>query len=141
MDSEQSAIAYMKSYAAQDWVSFRETLADSVLLTENGVAEQVSGDEVVRRWQDQYAAFPDLATETIRIIPAGAHVIIEFVSVGTNTGALTNPEGSQIPPTGQSFTFTGADVMRVSEDGRITELANYIDFSLLAMAIVAAGTS
>lgn len=108
-------------------MTFRGTLADSLVLTENGVTQQISGDDLVRRWQIQYAAFPDLETRTVRVIPAGPHVTVEFVSAGTNTGSLTNPDGSQIPPTGESFTFSGVDVMRVNDDGLISELATYID--------------
>ena len=68
------------------------------------------------------AAFPDLRFDVDIVVAEGAHVAARWTASGTNTG-----EWGGVAPTGRSVTYSGVNIFRFDEQGRVAELWNHRD--------------
>ena len=96
--------------------------------TDDCVFENLGGDDVHRGQEEieawataVLAAIPDFKLEVKSFFVAGDWVGCEWVETGTQTGAM----GAH-PPTGKSFSVTGASILELRE-GKISREALYWD--------------
>jgi steroid delta-isomerase-like uncharacterized protein len=65
-------------------------------------------------WADSAGPFPDNRATPRTVVADGTTVVEESVWEGTNTGPLTMPDGSELPPTGAvvSVPYVGVHTVR-----------------------------
>lgn len=97
---------------------------DAVLVAPDGRFEGI--DAIRKSWADQMAAFPGAQVENLSEIEEGDTIAVEFVFRGTNKGALTLPDGSELPATNKTIEITGATIAKVA-DGKIVSETMYFD--------------
>lgn len=115
----------IRLYDAGDIERFADAHAeDAVLETPVGTTR---GRAAIRDyWLRQKAAFPDLVLTLDEVVEQGDAVAAEWTWVGTNTGRLTQPDGSQLPPTGNRVRIKGMELLHF-RDGRITSYHMFWD--------------
>ena len=84
------------------------------------------------RLANELDAIPDVTHTVVSFIEQGDAFADEWTFVGTQTGALTLPDGSVLPPTGKRVEVRGMEVVRVGQDGKI--VLNTLYFDNLAVA-------
>ena len=95
--------------------------------------EHCQGRDAIRSPYDRlYAAFPDGQVELGRTVEQGDVCMYEVTFRGTNSGAVTLPDGTDVPATGKPFEIESVAVIRVEGD-LIAEYRIYWD-QLAAMA-------
>jgi steroid delta-isomerase-like uncharacterized protein len=67
-------------------------------------------------------AFPDLRFLVEIVVAEGDYVAARWTASGTHTGAWGDVE-----PTGRSMTFSGVNIFRFDDDGRVAEIWNHRD--------------
>ena len=102
------------------------TYADDAVLTaatgERAVGKQAIGDY----WAQMARAFAVGSGQVGRSSETGDTYFGEITFRGTNTGAITMPDGTSIPATGKSFEVNGAESAR-ARDGKLVEHNMYWD--------------
>jgi ketosteroid isomerase-like protein len=68
----------------------------------------------------------DFRMKTSLVIEEGDTVVAEWTSRSTNTGPLTMPDGTEIPPTGKTLELPGVTVATV-RDGKFATMRHYFD--------------
>ena len=63
------------------------------------------------------AAFPDRTMTVDVCVEQGDTIAAEWTFVGTNTGPLVMPDGTELPPTGKRIEFKGMELVQV-RDGK-----------------------
>ena len=81
-----------------------------------GAAGQASVAEQFRR------AFPDLEWRVDLVLGERDLVAARWTASGTNTGSW-----GDLPPTGKSAEFSGVNIFRFGEDGKVVEIWNHRD--------------
>ena len=116
---------YVERYNAGDLDGVMELYAeDAVQLMPDGFFE---GRSVIRdRLAKELAAFSDLAHRYISYVEGGDAFADEWVFVGTHTGPLTLPDGTELPPTGKRVEVPGMELVRV-RDGKVVVDNLYYD--------------
>jgi ketosteroid isomerase-like protein len=106
---------YVERYNKGDLDGVMELYAeDAVQLMPDGFFE---GREAIRdRLTKELAAFSDLAHRYISYVEEGDAFADEFV--GTHTGPLTLPDGTELPATGRRVEVQGMELVRV-RDGKV----------------------
>jgi len=90
-------------------------------------ASRHEGREAIRSWFDDWGqAFSDVHYEATLVIDRGDVIVAETIDRRTHTGLLTMPDGSVIPPTGETLDTPGVTILRV-KDGKIVAARDYID--------------
>lgn len=113
------------AYNSGDMKAFCAFYADdAVLVTPDGT--YTGQAEILERWLDTQAAFPDGTVTVTLAVDDGSCVVNEWTFKATNTGPLTMPDGSQIPATGLSLEVPGMDITEI-RDGKITSHRMYFD--------------
>jgi len=103
--------------------------ADAVVLDPQ-YAEPLRGREAIERdTADFVTAFPDLRAQVTRTLFDGATHALEMTVSGTNTGPLTLPTGSTVPPTNRRAEIHMAVFGRVDGDGLVVEERRYFDIA------------
>lgn len=67
-------------------------------------------------------AFPDVDWQVDLVIAERDLVVARWTAAGTNTGAW-----GDVPPTGRQATFSGVNIFRFGDDGKVAELWNHRD--------------
>lgn len=67
-------------------------------------------------------AFPDLEWRVDLVLGDADLVAARWTAVGTHTGAWAD-----VPPTGKRATFSGVNIFRFDEDGKVAEIWNHRD--------------
>jgi len=121
---------YVERYNAGDLDGVMELYAeDSVQLMPDGTFE---GRAAIRdRLGQELVAFSDLAHRYISYVEEGDEFADEWVFVGTHTGPVVLPDGSEVPPTGKRVEVQGMELVRV-RDGKI--VADNLYYDNLAVA-------
>jgi ketosteroid isomerase-like protein len=87
----------------------------------------IKGQDGIVAWFSQFTtAFPDGKFQSAHKHETGDTAIDEGWLVATHTGPLDLPDGTSIPPTGNSIRVRGCDVVTV-EGGRIVSHRFYFD--------------
>jgi steroid delta-isomerase-like uncharacterized protein len=121
---------YIERYNAGDLDGVMELYADdSTQRMPDGV---FTGRPAVHdRLAKEMAAFSDLAHRYTSYVEAGDDFADEWVFVGTHTGPLTLPDGTELPPTGKRVEVEGMEIVRL-RDGKI--VANNLYYDTFAVA-------
>ena len=116
---------YVDRYNAGDLDGVMDLYAeDSVQLMPDGIFE---GRSAIRdRLSQELAAFSDLAHRYISYVEEDDAFADEFVFVGTHTGPVVLPDGTQVPPTGKRVEVRGMELVRV-RDGKVVVDNLYYD--------------
>jgi steroid delta-isomerase-like uncharacterized protein len=97
---------------------------DSSQLMPDGTFE---GRSVIReRLARELDAFSDLAHRVVSYVEEGDAFADEWVFVGTHTGPIVLPDGTNVPPTGKRVEVPGMELVRV-RDGKIVVDNLYYD--------------
>jgi steroid delta-isomerase-like uncharacterized protein len=67
-------------------------------------------------------AFPDLAWEVDLVLGDGDLVAARWTASGTHSGAW-----GDVPPTGRRATFSGVNIFRFGDEGKVVEIWNHRD--------------
>jgi predicted ester cyclase len=112
-------------YSKGDIDAFVDTYADNaVLRSPDGAFEGKAA--ILEYWTNEKAAFPDSNVEMVRSVEQGDMVAGEWTWSATNTGALSMPDGTEIPATGKHVEVNGAEVLRFDGD-KVVEHILYFD--------------
>ena len=116
---------YVERYNAGDLDGVMELYAeDSVQLMPDGTFQ---GRAAIRdRLGQELAAFSDLAHRYVSYVEEDDAFADEWVFVGTHTGPVVLPDGTEVPPTGKRVEVQGMELVRV-RDGRIVVDNLYYD--------------
>ncbi len=88
---------------------------DATLVTPFGTAQgRAAIHETMSR---DKAAFPDHTVTLDVIVEQGDTLADEWTFVGTHTGPLVMPDGTELPPTGKRVEFKGMELMQL-RDGK-----------------------
>ena len=126
MESYRSLLdRYVELYNAGDLDGIMELYAeDSSQLMPDGTFE---GRSVIRdRLAKELAAFSDLAHRVVSYVEEGDAFADEWVFVGTHTGPVVLPDGTEVPPTGKRVEVQGMELVRI-RDGKIVVDNVYYD--------------
>ena len=126
MTSLETAKNYLDAWNARDADAIVKTFAAGGTYCDPTTRE-IAGDEIAANARRLWSAFPDLSFEIVSIAEAGAgRVVAEWIMKGTNTGAFQG-----LPPTGNSISLPGVDVIEVGADG-IKAVKGYFDSRAVA---------
>ena len=122
---------YVELYNAGDLDACMELYAeDAVQRMHDGT---FAGRSAIRaRLARDLTACPDAAYTVGSFVEQGASFADEWTFAGTQTGPLSLPDGTQLPPTGKRLEIKGMELVQV-RDGKIVVDNLYYD----AMAILA----
>lgn len=116
---------YVAAYNAGDLEGVMDLYAeDAVQLMPDGV---FTGSSAIReRLARELAAFPDVDFSFSSFVEQDDTFADEWVFVGTHTGPLLLPDGTELPATGKQVQMKGMELVRVS-DGKIVVDNLYYD--------------
>jgi len=101
--------------------------ADDITFEDMAIGHKASGKEestaYVQGWK---TAFPDMVGQCNNRFESGNKMVEECSWTGTNTGEMTAPDGSKIPPTGKSINIKNCFIYEF-ENGKIKSMKNYLD--------------
>ena len=116
---------YVELYNAGDLDGVMDLYAeDSVQLMPDGTFEGCS--TIHDRLAKELAGFSDIAHRYVSYVEQGDAFADEWVFVGTHTGPLALPDGTELPPTGKRVEVKGMELVRV-RDGKIVVDNPYYD--------------
>ena len=117
---------YVERYNAGDLDGVMALYADDAV---QGMPDGVfEGRAAIReRLANELDAIPDVTHTVVSFIEQGDAFADEWTFVGTQTGPLTLPDGSVLPPTGKRVEVSGMEVVRVGPDGKIVLNTLYYD--------------
>ena len=91
------------------------------------VGYKASGKEESKAYvQSWKTTFPDMVGQCNNRIESGNTMVEECSWTGTNTGEITAPDGSKIPPTGKTVNIKNCFIYEF-ENGKIKSMTNYLD--------------
>lgn len=116
---------YVELYNAGDLDGVMDLYAEgSSQLMPDGSFE---GRAAIRdRLAQEMDAFSDLAHRVVSYVEGGDSFADEWVFVGTHTGPVVLPDGTEVPATGKRVEVPGMELVRVS-DGKIVVDNLYYD--------------
>ena len=116
---------YVERYNAGDLDGVMALYAeDAVQLMPDGTFH---GRSVIRdRLARELDAFSDLAHRVVSYVEQGDAFADEWVFVGTHTGPVVLPGGTELPPTGKRIEMPGMEVVKI-RDGKIVANNLYYD--------------
>jgi predicted ester cyclase len=74
------------------------------------------GQEVFMLWDSFITAFPDVTHTIVSSVEGDGVVAAEAVWSGTHNGPLMTPDGSEVPPTGRTFSLPYAHFAWIEGD-------------------------
>ena len=78
------------------------------------------------RLAQELSAFADIAHRYVSYVEQGDAFADEWVFVGTHTGPLLLPDGTELPPTGKRVEMPGMELVKI-RDGKIVVDNLYYD--------------
>jgi steroid delta-isomerase-like uncharacterized protein len=117
---------YVERYNAGDLDGVMELYADDAV---QGMPDgPFEGSAAIReRLANELDAIPDVTHTVVSFVEQGDAFADEWTFVGTQTGPLTLPDGTVLPPTGKRVEVRGMEVVRVGPDGKIVLNTLYYD--------------
>jgi steroid delta-isomerase-like uncharacterized protein len=121
MTSPDIVKQYLDAWNAHDAEAIVETFAADGTYHDPTTGE-ISGESIAANAKRLWSAFPDLSFEIVNIAEIGPdRVIAEWLMRGTNSASFQG-----LPPTGNSVSLPGVDVVEIGEDG-IKAVRGYFD--------------
>jgi steroid delta-isomerase-like uncharacterized protein len=116
---------YVELYNAGDLDGVMDLYAeDAVQWMPDGTFE---GRSVIReRLARELVAFPDVHWDLVSFVEQGDAFADEWIFVGTHTGPLPLPDGTELPPTGKRVEMKGMEFVQM-RDGKIVVDNLYYD--------------
>lgn len=117
---------YVDRYNAGDLDGVMELYADDAV---QGMPDGVfEGRAAIRkRLANELDAIPDVTHTVVSFVEQGDAFADEWTFVGTQTGPLTLPDGTVLPPTGKRVEVRGKEVVRVGPEVKIVLNTLYYD--------------
>lgn len=118
---------YVAAWNRRDMERYYSLYSES-LVFRDGV-EVLNGVDALReRYESELTAVPDLTIECKRLLvdEGTQSLAAENLERGAHRGDLV-AGGERLAPTGRSLELRGGLFMALDEDGRITEMSEYID--------------
>ena len=116
---------YVELYNAGDLDGVMDLYAEhSSQLMPDGTFEGRSA--IKDRLAKELASFSDIAHRYVSYVEQGDAFADEWVFVGTHTGPLVLPDGTELPPTGKRLEVKGMELVRM-KDGKIVVDNLYYD--------------
>ncbi len=116
---------YVELYNEGDLDGVMELYAeDAVQLMPDGTFKGRSA--ITDRLAKELASFSDIAHRYVSYVEGDDAFADEWVFVGTHTGPLVLPDGTELPPTGKRVEVKGMELVRV-RDGKIVVDNLYYD--------------
>jgi steroid delta-isomerase-like uncharacterized protein len=117
---------YVERYNAGDLDGVMELYADDAVQgMPDGVFE--GRDAIRNRLANELDAIPDVTHTVTSFIEQDDAFADEWTFIGTQTGPLTLPDGTLLPPTGKRVEVRGMEVVRVGVEGKIVLNTLYYD--------------
>jgi steroid delta-isomerase-like uncharacterized protein len=114
-------------FNAHDLDGFLAMYADDAELQAPDLPEPLRGKTAVREyWRAQLEAFPDAHVELIKVVADESSFADDGIVTGTNTGAMAQPGGEPLPPTGKMLRVAFAEVAELA-DGKVSRHRLYWD--------------
>jgi steroid delta-isomerase-like uncharacterized protein len=132
MDNYRSLLdRYVERYNAKDLDAVMDLYADdAVQYMPDGTFE---GRGTIRdRLARELDAFSDIAHRVVSYTEQDDAFADEWVFVGTHTGPVTLPDGTEVPPTGKQIEIPGMELVKM-RDGKI--VANNLYYDSLAVLV------
>ena len=108
-----------------EWIN--TLAADDITFEDMAVGHKASGKEEVKAYvQSWKTTFPDMVGQFNNRIESGNTMVEECSWTGTNTGEITAPDGSKIPPTGKTVNIKNCFIYEF-ENEKIKSMKNYLD--------------
>jgi uncharacterized protein (TIGR02246 family) len=102
---------------------------DATLVTPGGTFEGRAA--IHEYWNRDKAAFPDRTVTLDVSVEQGGTLADEWTWVGTHTGPLVMPDGTELPPTGKRVEFKGMELVQ-HRDGKAAVHHMYWDYMAAA---------
>ena len=124
---------YVERYNAEDLDAVMDLYAeDAVQLMPDGIFE---GRSTIReRLAQELSAFSEVAHRVESFVEQGDDFADEWTFVGTHTGPLSLPDGTDVPPSGKRLEIRGMELVKVRE-GKIVVDNLYYDTSAVAVQL------
>jgi steroid delta-isomerase-like uncharacterized protein len=117
---------YVERYNAGDLDGVMELYADDAVQgMPDGVFE--GRDAIRNRLANELDAIPDVTHTVTSFIEQDDAFADEWTFIGTQTGPLTLPDGTLLPPTGKRVEVRGMEIVRVGVEGKIVLNTLYYD--------------
>jgi steroid delta-isomerase-like uncharacterized protein len=124
---------WVQLYNAGDLEGLADSFTeDAILVTPDGTAQgRAAILEVLSR---DKAAFPERHVTIDVIVEQGDTIAGEWTWVGTHTGPLVMPDGTEVPPTGKPVELKGMELAQM-RDGKIAVHHGYWDNMAVAQQL------
>ena len=105
---------------------------DAVLIDPTG---EYHGLQAIREHTaEAFVGFSSIENETTNLLECGDSYVAEWRIRMTHSGAIRNPDGTKIPPTGRTIEFSGCEVGRLDGD-HVIYLHGYWDNMAMAVQL------
>jgi steroid delta-isomerase-like uncharacterized protein len=123
------------SWNARDRNAWAALYAEDVVYEAPG-GQRISGlQDLGEKYFDALVtAAPDRVSSDVVLFADGEYVVEQARYVGTHTGPLRSPDGTEVPPTGKHFDFPFVGIFRV-QGGKITTIRIFYDQIELLMQL------
>ena len=121
MNNAQIAKELVLAFNRHDTSGIMTLFAEKGSFRDAILEEPLYGEDAAKYFDEVFAAFPDFNVEVLSITADDQQAVIEWNLRGTFEG-----EFQGMRPTGNSFLFSGASILRIS-GGKIVAIQEYWD--------------
>ena len=118
--------AGVDAFNRRDTESMRGLYQSVATITNPDSPDPMSVEEMISGFNTSLSAFPDVWVSLGTVVAEGNNVAFEMTWTGTHEGPLVMPDGSVLPPTHLTVSFSVA-VMLETEDNLILRERQYYD--------------
>lgn len=126
MVGRELAQAGVDAFNARDRAAMRKLYASDATILNPDSPIAMSVDEMISGFDASLSAFPDARISLGSVLADGDDVAFEMTWTGTHEGPLEMPDGSELPATGLTISFSVAVVLETTE-GLIRRERQYYD--------------
>ena len=126
MVGRELARAGVDAFNARDRAAMRKLYASDATILNPDSPIAMSVDEMISGFDASLSAFPDARISLGSVLADGDDVAFEMTWTGTHEGPLEMPDGSELPATGLTVSFSVAVVLETTE-GLIRRERQYYD--------------
>jgi ketosteroid isomerase-like protein len=129
-DFKKLAAKYLLEFNEHDAQALARLYSENAIMILSDPSKPLRGRrEMEQLFINSFTAFPDIKLQFTAIFPSLDQVCFEFHETGTFTGPLSTTEG-EVPPTGRKFDIMGAFILKLTDEGLISEDRSYFDQDL-----------